>query len=202
MKGYIYQDYSMADRIKMLSNLAEKRETQTYNRSLSDIEVDLEKDKYSRDAIELARQKAEMKATAERLKAGVTSIENLMEERLERIKTGQMQTTAMLFGIADFSKQRMNFYDGYGEQIFDRPLTPDEKQGKLFIELKTDSEEITDVEFEEQVSEMYGDEKQQPEEAGNVNIEVTDPTEDKPKKKAPKGGKKSSPDQDDQNNPI
>lgn len=206
----------MEERIKMLRSLSKKSSTETYNRSLSDEEIELEKDRFTKDAMELDRQKAELKSTVERLKGGITSIENLMKERLERIKTGQMEITGVLWGVPDHSKQRMNFYDSFGEQINSRPMTPDERQGTLFIgddpdaEPQPASDQITDVEFEEvqapaslkddpeykeAVDELYGNEAELTTE--NVEIPVQEPTEDKPKKRS-KGKKPATPESDDE----
>lgn len=215
MKKYIYLDYSMQDRVKMLQKLSSKSEVKTYNRTLSQSEVDLEKDKYTSDAIELERQKAELKATQERLKAGITSVENLMLERLERIKTGQMQTTATVYGLVDTAEFRMRFYDNYGEEIYNRELTPDERQGKLLIgddplgtPRPAGDDAVVDVEHVEiqpgdddnalktAVDAMYADE---PGQVANVDVEVKAPEEDKPAKKAPKKkGKKA----DDEDKPL
>lgn len=209
MKKYIYLEYSMQDRVKMLQKLSSKSEVKTYNRTLSQREVDLEKDKYTSDAIELERQKAELKATAERLKAGITSVENLMIERLERIKTGQMQTTATVYGLVDTAEFRMRFYDNYGEEIYNRELTPDERQGKLFIgddplgtpRAVEDVEHVViepgddDNALKTAVDAMYADE---PGMVANVDVEVKAPREDKPAKKASKKkGKK-----DDEEKPL
>lgn len=212
MSDYIYPEHSMNDRIKMLQNLSVKSEVKTYNRSLSEEEISREKDRYSSDAIEVDRQKKDLKATVDRLKAGITSVETLMEERLERIKTGQMETTATLYGVPDHNKGFMNWYDNYGERINSTALTPDEKQGRLFIGddplgkprpyTETDDNGITDVEFEEAPAEgsVTLDEavdKMYAEEAGNIEIEVKAPEEDKPAKKAGKAKKGKSPAKED-----
>lgn len=215
MKKYIYLDFSMQDRVAMLQKLCSKSEVKTYNRTLSQSEVDLEKDKYTSDAIELERQKAELKATQERLNAGITSVENLMLERLERIKTGQMQTTATVYGMVDTADHRMRFYDNYGEEIYNRELTPDERQGKLLLgddplgtPRPAGDDTVVDVEHVEiqpgnaeeelktAVDAMYADE---PGMVANVDVEVKAPEEDKPAKKAPKKkGKKA----DDEEKPL
>lgn len=211
MDNYIYQEYNMQDRIKMLQNLAVKSEIKTYNRSLTDSEIEMEKDKFSSDAIEKDRQEKELKNTQERMKAGIKSVETLMEERLERIKSGQTEITGTLYGLPNHDKGVMNFYDGYGERINTRPLTPDEKQGRLFIGddpkpepsgpespieeaiyVESDNEnEIQgggDIDAEDDLSaavdSMYA------EEGKSIDIEVKAPEEDKP---APtKGTKKGS----------
>lgn len=162
MSNYIYQNYSQNDRITMLQNQAKKSEVKTYNRSLSEEEINREKDKYASDAIELDRQKKDLKSTVERLKAGITSVETLMEERLEKIKTGQTEITATLYGLPDYNKNRMNWYDGYGERINSLPLTPDERQGTLFIgdapaEDGAIAEEPTYVDFDENPLAAPGD---------------------------------------------
>lgn len=213
MGKFIYEGYSMEERITMLKNQATKVQVDTYNRSLSPNEVDMEKDRYSRDAIELERQQDEMKRQVDEMKSGMESIKTLMKERLTRIKTGQMEVRGALYGIPDQSKGRMNFYDQYGELINSRDLTPDERQGRLFIgdapseggnseppkPKNPDDDGIMDVDYEEvgeeqsleeAIDEMYADEA-----GGNVDIPQQEPEEDKPKKK-PRGRKPKKDDED------
>lgn len=211
MKKYIYQEFPMQERIAMLQKQCSKSEVKTYNRTLSQSEIEMEKDKYTSNAIEIERQKAELKATVERLKAGITSVENLMVERLERIKTGQTQLTATLYGLVDTAEHRMRFFDGYGEEISNRELTPDERQGKLLLgddPLGTPrpADEAVDVEhvvvdeegLAEATEKMYEEENPGMAVASadeipvDVVIPVQAPQEDKPaKKKTTKKGKKS-----------
>lgn len=152
--NFIYQGYSQNDRITMLKNQAVKSDVKTYNRALSEEEITREKDKYASDAIELDRQKQELKATVERLKSGISSMENLMTERLEKIKTGQTEATGTLYGLADYAKNTMNWFDSFGQRVNSVPLTPDERQGTLFIgdapaESGAEDDGATYVDFEE-----------------------------------------------------
>ena len=201
MGKFIYEGYSMEDRVTMLKNQAVKVQVDTYNRSLSDKEVDAEKDRYSRDAIELERQQDEMKRQQDEAKAGIEAVKTLMKERLARIKTGQMEVRGTLYGIADHNAGRMNFYDQYGELINSRELTPDEWQGRLFIgdtpseggngssepapapsKPKAPSEDdITDVDFEEVTGDVQVDEQPNEEEQPKK----------KPRKSSGKKGKDS-----------
>lgn len=206
MGKFIYEGYSMEDRVTMLKNQAAKVQVDTYNRSLSANEVDAEKDRYSRDAIELERQQDEMKRQIDHMKSGMEAVKTLMKERLTRIKTGQMEVRGTLYGVADQNNGRMNFYDQYGELINSRDLTPDERQGRLFLgdtpaeggssepkkPKNPDDDGIMDVDYEEvaddktldeAIDEMYKED-----EAGNVDIPQQEPEEDKPKKK-PRGRK-------------
>lgn len=191
MSKFIYQDYSMKDRVVMLKNQSDKVTIDTYNRTLSDKEIDAEKDRYSRDAIELERQQEELKRINDELKSGIESIKTLMKERLTRIKTGQTEVRGSLYGIADHNAGRMNFYDEYGELINSRELTPDEWQGRLFIGDSPSEggngsseegnpfggDEIEDVEFEDMPDDVQIEEQETEE-------------EEQPKRKPKKGGRK------------
>lgn len=216
MGKFIYADYSMKDRVTLLKNQAIKSSVETYNRSLSDKEIDAEKDRYSRDAIELERQKDELKRQMEILKQGIDSLTTLMKERLSRIKTGQMEVHGMLYGIADHGNGRMTFYDQYGELIHSRELTPDEWQGRLFIGdapseggnntpvesggddgiMDVDYEDVNESQsLEEAIDEMYAEEG-----GGNVDVPQQEPEEDKPKKKPgrkPRKKKDETPEDED-----
>lgn len=182
---------------------------------MSQEEIDAQKDKFASDAMELARRKEDLKAMTETAKEGIKSIETLMQERLEMISTRQEKITGVLFGVPDHAKQRMNFYDSFGEMINSRAMTPDEKQGTLFIGEDPDGavpDHITDVEFEEVgapadlkndpeyqagVEALYNENEDV---SGNVTVEVTEPQEDKPKKRSK--AKKPAKDDGPEDQPI
>lgn len=196
MSRFIYAEYSMKERVEMLKRTATKSMVETYNRSLSDEEIDAEKDRYTRDAIEYARQKDAMDQQVKSMKQGMESIKTLMEERLECVKTGQKEVHGMLYGVPDHSANRMNFYDQFGENINSRDLTPDERQTRMFIGEEegeeqpyrmpykdSDDDGITDVDFVETIEE----------EEPITEVEQKEPEEDKPKSKKKAAPKKPKP---------
>lgn len=197
MSDFIYQDLDIQERVKMLLNMSTKRQQETYNRSLSEQEIDAEKDRYAKDAIELARQEDELKTMVDNRKSAIKSLQTLMVERLEKIKTGQMEIHGMIYGIPNQAKGRMNFYDKYGELVSSRSLTADERQGRLFI-----GNEGEDIAGEEGERPDDGDpgqgimdvEYEETDEQSVTEVEVKEPEEDKPKKK---GGRKKKENPDD-----
>lgn len=132
--NFLYQDYSMKDREKLLSNIASKKENSSYSRSLTPEEIDREKDQYASKAIQLEDAIEEAKNAAKAAKTTIDSLKKLMEEKISKIRNGKEEAVGTLYGIPNQIDGKMLFYDKYGELIKTRDLTPDERQGRLFIE--------------------------------------------------------------------
>jgi hypothetical protein len=131
---FLYQDYSMKDRERLLSNMAAKKENRSYSRSLTQEEIDREKDQYASRAIELEDAIETAKAEAKSAKAQIEALKKIMEEKINKIRNGKEEAVGVLYGIPDQHNGKMLFYDKYGELINTRDLTPDERQGRLFID--------------------------------------------------------------------
>jgi hypothetical protein len=141
----------MKDREKLLSNMAAKRENSSYSRSLTQEEIDREKDQYASKAIQLEDAIEEAKNAAKVAKTTIEALKKIMEEKIGKIRNGKEEAVGTLYGIANQHDGKMMFYDKYGELIKTRDLTPDERQGRLFID--NDPSQAT---------------------AGDVTIQVTD----------------------------
>lgn len=146
---FIYPDLPTHERLEQLKNICVAKQTMTYQRTLSDQEIDAEKDRFCQDSIERDKKKDEAKMVASTFKSQIESMEKLMNERLERIKTGQTELVGDLYLVPDHAKGRMNFYDKYGERVNSRELTPDERQGRLFIGDGTNNDKVEDLEHED-----------------------------------------------------
>ena len=142
----IYPDMDMVQREDMLKNMCVTKEQRTYLRSLKASEVDVERGRYTVDAIELDNMQAELDNIKKEYKAKLDNMETRMKERLELIKTQKKSVPGILYGIADHANKRMLFYDKHGELIDSRDLLEHEKQGRLFIEQPNDA--LKDLPFE------------------------------------------------------
>ncbi len=65
-------------------------------------------------------------------KAEIGSLEERMDETLDKFKNGKITVSGVLYGLPDYATKRMMFYDQYGELIESRDLLPDELQGNAF----------------------------------------------------------------------
>lgn len=127
----LYPDMTVQEREKALQRLAVKTKNETYQRSLQQEEIDNEKDRYATKAIDKDNLQKEAKNVADDYKGKIANLDKMMDEALERIKTGKYECTGALYGIANYSESRMMFYDKYGELIKSRALLPDEYQGAI-----------------------------------------------------------------------
>lgn len=132
--NFLYQDYSMKDREKMLSNLSSKKENSSYSRSLTQEEIDREKDQYASKAIQLEDEIESAQNAAKLAKTTIDALKKIMQEKISKIRTGKEDAVGTLYGLANHPDGKMMFYDKYGELIKTRDLTPDERQGRLFID--------------------------------------------------------------------
>lgn len=130
---FIYAELPLNEREQMLANMAAKKETRNYSRSLQPSEVEVEEKRYCTDGMQkddLEKQLTNIKKEyADKIKA----VTDRMAERLEKIRTAKISITGVLFGIPNHANGRMLWYDKWGELVDSRNLLPEELQGRMFI---------------------------------------------------------------------
>lgn len=162
----IFFDKSPEEREKLLEALAVRKERTTFNRSLSDEELQSTSASYIRGQIDLARMVEDKKAAVDEWKTKIDAKEKDLETQLEEINKGQKQVTGVLYFVRDFADNVMRLYDKNGELIEKRPLGPEDRQTRAFIEGPSGTmanpdegaiEDIhhEDVTVEEQIDKMY-----------------------------------------------
>ena len=102
---------------------------ETYNRTLTDSEIEREKTNYVDNGIRLKDVEVEAKASADSFNAKKTAIKKEMDEQLERVQNRSRKVYDTLYGVANPENGQMEFYDKFGELISSRGLTPDEFNG-------------------------------------------------------------------------
>lgn len=143
MAYILYPEKSMQEREELLQNQAAKVEMRNYSRSLSDPEVNAERIRYVDDSVTLQRKKEELKNLTATYKDDIKALEALNEERLVTITSRKREQSGKLYGIANQAEKKMMWYDRYGELVDSRELTPDERQGTLFIDTAAGKVEVT-----------------------------------------------------------
>ena len=120
------------ERVAQLKKICHSESEETYNRTLTDSEIEREKTNYVDNGIRLKDVEVEAKASADSFNAKKTAIKKEMDEQLERVQNRSRKVYDTLYGVANPENGQMEFYDKFGELISSRGLTPDEFNGKLF----------------------------------------------------------------------
>ena len=186
----IYPDMTRQQREKAMAATCVRVVTEDFSRKLSDDDLAAEDSAYTRNAMSVSDLKGKLKEITATYKTQIKALEQIMEAGLTVIATGTRKVNGKLFLYPDFQSNRMRYFDVYGDFIYSRPLTIDERQTKLSLgdgvnkfEPANDNETI-DAEFTEVIP---GDKKE------GITIEVTDvsttaaqPGNDKKAKRAAK----------------
>ena len=164
MKAIAFMPNATIDeRVAQLKKICHSESEETYNRTLTDSEIEREKTNYVDNGIRLKDVEVEAKASADSFNAKKTAIKKEMDEQLERVQNRSRKVYDTLYGVANPENGQMEFYDKFGELISSRGLTPDEFNGKLFdnegeasagaeplgIGFEKPKPDIMDVEYEE-----------------------------------------------------
>ena len=120
------------ERVAQLKKICHSESEETYNRTLTDSEIEREKTNYVDNGIRLKDVEVEAKASADSFNAKKTAIKKEMDEQLERVQNRSRKVYDTLYGVTNPENRQMEFYDKFGELISSRGLTPDEFNGKLF----------------------------------------------------------------------
>ena len=133
MKTILFMPTATIDeRVAQLKKICHSESEETYNRTLTDSEIEREKTNYVDNGIRLKDVEVEAKASADSFNAKKTAIKKEMDEQLERVQNRSRKVYDTLYGVANPENGQMEFYDKFGELISSRGLTPDEFNGKLF----------------------------------------------------------------------
>ena len=133
MKAIAFMPNATIDeRVAQLKKICHSESEETYNRTLTDSEIEREKTNYVDNGIRLKDVEVEAKASADSFNAKKTAIKKEMDEQLKRVQNRSRKVYDTLYGVANPENGQMEFYDKFGELISSRGLTPDEFNGKLF----------------------------------------------------------------------
>ena len=133
MKAIAFMPNATIDeRVAQLKKICHSESEETYNRTLTDSEIEREKTNYVDNGIRLKDVEVEAKASADSFNAKKTAIKKEMDEQLERVQNRSRKVYDTLYGVANPENGQMEFYDKFGELISSRGLTPDEFNWKLF----------------------------------------------------------------------
>lgn len=132
MAKQFYPELSPAERLVLLRDNADKSETTTYFKTLTQDELDERRESLAENSIKLSELEDSKKLTSDRFKAQMDPLKAANKILLGEIKTKQAEVEGELFHIADHDAGIMETYDANGDLHSSRRLKPDEKQQKLF----------------------------------------------------------------------
>lgn len=131
MDAKILTGSSRQDRLQILKDTADKKETFTYPRALASTEVTHLKDEYTKNAIALAKLDERKKEFMVEWKADVKPLSSEMSVQMTRIRSKVEEITEDVFLISDQEDDIMGYYNAAGVLVYQRPLMPEEKQLSL-----------------------------------------------------------------------
>lgn len=122
----------LTERLRLLNQNADSRDTTSYVRNLSQEELDFKRETHVDNCIELDRLNDELKIVKAEYKEKMEPVADENKKLLRQIKTRQEELTGTIFNFADYEEGMMNTYDENGEFVGSRRLKPEEKQLKAF----------------------------------------------------------------------
>ncbi len=125
-------DASQAERLQVLQNTANKTETGTYIKVLTEEELYARREVLAETAIKLRGLEEKKKEMVSKFKEEMDPVKRSYDDLLLQIRTGQEEKSGETFYMANYTENMMEVYDEQGEMITSRRLRPDEKQGNVF----------------------------------------------------------------------
>lgn len=149
MKNIFMPGITPNERVEALNKICYNRGDDTFQRTLTQSEIDVEKDNYFKYLKEENTLKEEMKQAVEDYQKRIKAAAKDKEECFEVVNTGQREVRDKLYWVIDEENGKMLKYDRYGELISQRALTPEETNRRLF-----DNSEIG---FDDEANDLPGD---------------------------------------------
>lgn len=128
MKQTQLAQLSVSELRSTLEANAEKVELQTYQKQLTDEEVEKELKDFSQLAIEIQQKEDELDAIKDQFKNVIKPMKSSFAEKLRILRTKTKAVTESVYLIPDFERGTMETYSGDGIMISWRRLTPEERQ--------------------------------------------------------------------------
>lgn len=129
---FIYGELPPKERIITLSKLCIRRESFAYTRSLTEEELNAEKDVFARRHMRKDQLQDELKAEQNRIKGELKEIETENAKTLEIITMEQKKCEDEVFLIPDHTTNTVAYVTKQGEIVHTREMRADERQGRLF----------------------------------------------------------------------
>lgn len=130
-------ELSKKERLQILQEQSAKVEETSYQKALTEDELNLRREDLADNCIELNAKEDELKEIKEQFKNEMDPLKQKNKKLLTEIKTKQTTCNGRLFHMANYDEGMMETYDDEGLLISSRRLRPEEKQGNVFSLSKT-----------------------------------------------------------------
>lgn len=131
MEKQILTGQTPSERLAVLRDTADKKETFTYPRALDAAEVTRLKDDFTNNAVKIAKFEEAKKEFIEQWKADVKPLKLEMNFQMSKIRARVEEVTEEVYLISDQDLNMMGYYNAAGVLVYSRPLMPDERQLSL-----------------------------------------------------------------------
>jgi hypothetical protein len=128
MEKQILKGESASDRLEQLKNSAEKVESFSYPRELSNGEIQELQSQLSQDMITVDQQEQQLKIAREIYKAKTKPVKQTIAKNLQMIRTQVEEVTEDVYLLKDVEDGKMGYYSKEGKLVFERTLRPEEMQ--------------------------------------------------------------------------
>jgi hypothetical protein len=126
-------ELSQQERLRALKDHCDSVEERTYFRSLTQNELDIKREQFVENAIEISKLEDSLNEIKKSVKAQMDPIKDVNKGLQQELKTRQQEVRGNLFHLADHENKMMEVYDEAGYLVSSRRLRPEENQTKLFI---------------------------------------------------------------------
>lgn len=133
MQKIFMPDTPPAERLQILRNNADQVEETTYEKELTQEELDAKREEFVDNSIKVSTLEDELNSYKTSYKAKIDPIKQVNKVLQQEVKTKKQKVKGTLFHMANHESGWMETYDESGEMISTRRLRPDEKQARLFV---------------------------------------------------------------------
>jgi hypothetical protein len=161
---FIYQELPPKERIIAMSKICLRKEDFAFTVSLTEEELNAEKDTFARAHMRKDQLQDELKMEQNRIKAEIKKVDEEAEKTLEVITMEQRKRQEEVFLIPDHTTNTVAYVTKAGEVVHTRQMAASEKQGRLFngdaqqpdviVEAVTSSETEADTDADQNAEEV------------------------------------------------
>jgi hypothetical protein len=128
MEKQILINESPGDRLEQLKNSADKVETFSYPRELSNGEIQELQSNLSQDMIHVDKEEQKLKVAKEIFKSATKPTKQNIAKNLQMIRSQVEEVTEEVYLLKDVEDGKMGYYSKEGKLVFERNLRADEMQ--------------------------------------------------------------------------
>jgi hypothetical protein len=133
-------ELSLQERIQVLKNNADLIEETTYEKDLTQDELDAKREEFVDNSIKVSTFEDEFNEEKAKFKGKIDPIKMHNKILQQEVKTKKQKVKGTLFHMANHDTGYMETYDHEAELVSTRRLRPDERQARLYIPPKAANE--------------------------------------------------------------